>query len=56
MGGPLVPGVDCPFDAEYLEDTATFHVVPNTQGDGLESDPSKAIGGATACIFEVDMD
>lgn len=55
MGGPLVPGVDCPFDAEYIEDIATFHVVPNAQGDGLESDPSKAIGGATACIFEEDM-
>lgn len=53
LGGPLVPGVDCPFDAEYVDDIATFHVLSNTKG-GLESDPAKAIGIATACIFEED--
>ena len=53
LGGPLVKGVDCPYDAEYIEDIATMHVVPNKDG-GLDSNVDKAIGVATVCIFEDD--
>lgn len=53
LGGPLIKGVDCPHDAEYIKDIATMHVIPNKFGK-LDSNVDDAIGAATVCVFEDD--
>jgi len=55
LGGALVKGVDCPFDAEYPEDIASLHVFPDVNTKLLDSDVSHAIGAASTCIFEDDQ-